>query len=655
MAKQQNGQPGPLKRLVGICIVVYLLITWPITSYSSPLHMGLWYLGSITTIVSALQMLPDFLRAVGTFTKLHRALGKKGRILNAGFMTEEEIRAKKLHKQNKGSRFIGIVGGFPLWLWTETHHLIIGPAGSWKTSAAIINFLMSCVHSALITDIKGELWETTRKFREAMGHRCLKVDPTDPENSVKINPLDIIRAFSEAASPAALTYARGMALQLYPDPQGGGGANDVFYKGARNLVVTVIFAVITVFPRPHQNLAMVYRALSDLDVLHDLLDAASKSSSLNGEIADMARSAYQMAFGEGGNAKNFESFRINALQALEAFGPGNYLAAITSETTLQFSELKEGPVSLYILIDYANSSVLGQFAGLLQWMAADAMVRAKNNKPVIFYLDEFCNAPMHTLPKVLTLLRSAGIKVVMATQDLDDIARVYGKHALTTVLSEAHIKQLLGGIRSFETLKYLSSYLGEFSEISSSYSMGDDIQESVNRTNRRVLTEDELRRLPSDAQIVIYGSERPILAKKVQVFAIAPWRRKLDVNTIYGNKRKLLPVEVKVGWFSTRVTARGQRLYRKMQREVIRPDRAKRRLLAQLFTRLLPGSSLVLILAAIFAIGAFGLPNLRWEYAYRGSARDTPTSYLWCRYIGPTSPGTLQGLHCPIILWRKLR
>ncbi len=658
-ADHMSHQSSNKGSLVGLLIVTgaiwWALWTWQPSPHADPVHIWIWYFGSLLAAIGSFKSMPLLFQSVGQIFKLLRVFGKDDTKGSAGFMSEQIARRKKLHRRKKGSRFVGFLHETPLWLWTETAHLILGPAGTQKTTAAILNFLMGCAESALITDIKGELWQTTRHFRRKIfKHRCVKVDPTDPENSIKINPVDPATEKVKANDPAALTYVRDMALQLLPDPKDGGGANAVFYKGARNLIVVVIFAVIVTLPPKHRNLAMVYRALSDLDILHDLMFKASESKVLNGEIADMANSTHQMAFGDGGNAKTFESFRINALQAMEAFGPGNYLAAITSETTFDFTELKEKPTSLYILIDFANSSVLAQFAGLLQWMASLAMVSSGNNKPVLFVLDEFCNAPLYSLPKILTLLRSAGVKVIMATQDLDDVTRVYGKHALETVLSETDIKQVLGGIRSKTTLEYFSAYLGEYTELSTSSSISQNgVQESISRTNRRLLTEDELRRLPDDAQIIIYGSERPILAKKVQVFAINPWRKLLGINTIYGNTRKYLPVEVRIGWWRTKVTPYGARLYRKMVKEVFRKDKSKGRIFEAIFSRLVPSTALLLSAILVGVVFVHGLPNLRWEYGYRGSARNQPVSYLWCSYVGLTSPGTIRGPHCPLILWRK--
>lgn len=655
MSNNKNNTDSPFGRLVATVAVGWTLWTWPLQTLYDPVLRGLWWFGAFCFCVGTLKSLPTDGSSFGNLFKLIRAFSRDDSKGSAGWMTEKDIRRQKLHRRRKGARFAGIVNGTALWLWTEVHHLIIGPAGSAKTSAVIVNILMGSSESALITDIKGELWMITRDHRsKAYGHRVMKVDPKDPDNSIHINPLDDVAREVEADDPAALSRIRGIVFQLLPDPKGGGGSNEVFYKGARVLIVTVVLAVIIVMPPKHRNFATVYRMLSDLDLLHDLLEKASKSKALNGEIADMARTAHAMFFGDGNNAKTAESFRINALQALEAFGPGNYLARITSNSTFHFSELKTTKASVYLMIDYANSEVLGAFSGLLQHLAADAMVAEGTNKPVLFCFDEFTAAPMRKLVKVLVLLRSAGVRVVMATQDLNEIERVYSKEDLETIISETYIKQFLAVIRSKKTLEWLASYLGEITVTVSSFAMGKDgAQESLSRAARKLITEDELRRLPEDAQVILYGNNKPILAKKVQVFAISKWRRTLGINLSYGKKRKLLPVEVRFRWWGTEVTPRGMRRYRQMMREFQRPDRKWRRFLAEALPRVVPVTAIATVAAAIVLLNTAGLPNLRWEYAYRGPAREAPVSYIWCRYVGPTSPGTIGGPNCPLILWRK--
>lgn len=659
MKQHPNKQPpSTIFRVIVTGSVLWLVARYQPDVGSHPLHQALWLFGVFLGLLGVSTLVGIAFTAAKNITGHWRAFVRDDTSRgSAGWCSVKEARAAKLDRKCRGSRPIGVLEDVFVWLRTETHHLILGPAGSWKTSAVITNILMACAEAALINDIKGELWETTRAFRaRVLGHRCVKLDPKDSAGSVKINPLDGVARFLEANDPAALTRVRGMMLQLHPDPKGGSNQNEFFYIGARSVLTTTALAVCAIMPSEHRNLATVYKVLSDLELLDDLLSAAAKTDDLNGELADMARSLHASAFGESGAERTFEQFRMGALQALEAFGPGNYLAAITSETTFEFSELKTSKTSLYLTIDFANSAVLGKFSGLMQWLAAEEIVAVGNNKPVLFVLDEFCNAPLYTLPKILTLLRTYGVKCILATQDLDDIVRVYSKHALESVLSETDIKQILGGIRSQTTLEYVSKYCGETTEVVSSFSLGaESVQESLSQTGRRLITEDELRRLPAEAQIVLHSNLKPMLCKKVQVFAVANWRRRITPNSLYGGRRKLLPVEVRMGWFGARVTAVGQRAYRRMRKNMARQAPSRRwRALLPIMGYLVPGPATFLwaLLAAI--VLSQGFPNLRVEYTYsRNDARYAPTQYHQCRYVGPTSPGTIAGPRCPVLLWRK--
>ena len=418
MANSTSSQDSPFGRAIVTTGILWALYSYPPGPYADPLHLLFWWFGALLAGVGVIKSLPAVFGALVNLGKYLRATRRddttKG---SAAWLTEKEARKAGLHRRRKGSRIAGIIAGTTLWLRTETHHLVIGPAGSQKTTAVIDNILMGSSESALVSDVKGELWETTQAHRtKKFGHRCVKIDPKDPENSARINPLDRIVVGGGGERSGGSHPDAGYGATAAPRPPGAATIRtSSSMTGARQLCVMAIFAVIVVLPPEHRNLVRVYQAINDLDVLHDLLVAAAKSPALNGEVASMAKSLHAAAFGDDGAAKTFEQFRLGALQALEAFGPGNYLAAITCETTFSFKELKERPTSVYLIIDYANTAVLGKFSGLLQWLAADELVAVGNNVPVLFVLDEFCNSPLYTLPKILTLLRTYGIKCILAT------------------------------------------------------------------------------------------------------------------------------------------------------------------------------------------------------------------------------------------------
>lgn len=593
--------------------------------------------------VQGVRLLREGLRRLGNFLTVLRALLSDSTRGSAGWLTEKQARRAGLHRRRRG-RLVGVLGATPLWMDTETHQLVIGPAGSSKSAAAIMTMLCAVPESALVNDTKGELYEVTGAFRaRRFGHRIVKLDPTDPDSAC-LNPLDLVHACLMADLPETLTLVRGMALQLYPEPPEE-EQNRFFRDGSRRLIAAAILAAADVCPPERRSLATVYKALTDQNALHDLLSRAGQSTRLSGEVAAMAEDIHQMAFSDEGAARTYEQFRIGALNVLEAFGPGGYLARITGETTFSFADLKTGKVTCYLVIDHNNKDTLGRWSGLMQWLAAYQMVQARSNRPVHMILDEFCNAPLHGLPAILTLLRSYGVKCTMATQDLADISRVYGKHALETILSETDIKQFLGGIRSQKTLEFLSRYLGEYTELAPSFSFGDGrIQESIGRAPRALGTADELRRIPAHAQIVLLGNLRPILCRKIPVFSVRPWRGRIGINPMYGNKRHLKPVEVVVfGRFSW-VTERGR--MRQPRRAVFW------RLAGHLALSLMPGAGLVWLGALALTVWLAGFPYLRVEYSYAGP-RANPTFYHWCRYLGP-EPFTVRGTDCPLIVFRDL-
>ena len=100
------------------------------------------------------------------------------------------------------------------------------------------------------------------------------------------------------------------------------------------------------------------------------------------------------------------------------------------------------------------------------------------------------------------------------------------------------------------------------------------------------------------------------------------------------------------------MTRYGHKMYRKLRKAADRRSKgAFWRAFGQVLPSLTPSPKLFLLVALGFGVWSFGLPHLRWEYAYRGT-RDAPSSYIWCRYIGP-DPVVIRGDDCPVILFRK--
>ena len=643
---QRNSPPSPPSfwkaAAASLALTALAYSLWP-GSGGDILLQGIAALCALAALKGGLQSLHlaiEEARQLRAFIRSKQRGTERG---SAGWMSRAEARNLKLHKRHKGARFLGTLQDLALFAKTETHHLIIGPAGSAKSTSAILPQLMMLTESLLVSDIKKELFEQTAEFRRTMlGQRIVLFDPFDPKTAC-FNPLDRVKALLDAGSPKAISYVGGLALQLHPDPLRK-DQNQHFRDGTRLMIVAIVLAVARIAPSEHHTLATVLRALTDMDFLHGLLEEAVQSDALNGALAEMATNQHTQAFGDGEAGRNFEQFRIGAYMALESFGKGGALEHITSKTTFDFADLKSEKVTCYISIDYASKDALSALPGMLQWAAVQDLVAARNNKPVTLILDEFCNSPLHSLPTILTLLRSYGVKCMMATQDLDDITRVYGNHARESIISESDIAQFLGGIRSQTTLEFLAKRLGDYTETAPGFSFGKDgIQTSASRINRAVMTTDELRRLDKAQQIIFFANHKPILAQKVPIFAMAPFRQQITPNSMYGGKRYLLPVRVRITRSGAKVTWRGRTRMRRQNPAMLIP------VLWYIFRRLISGPGFVLLLVLALVIAQIGLPYLRISYTYQGSgAYRNITS---CSYLGPTRLG--KRAQCPPVLFHK--
>ncbi|MBL8038724.1 MAG: type IV secretory system conjugative DNA transfer family protein, partial [Nitrospira sp.] len=78
------------------------------------------------------------------------------------------------------------------------HVLTYAPTRSGKGVGLVIPTLLSWPHSALIADLKGELWELTAGWRQQHAqNRVLRFEPAAAQGTVRWNPLDEVRLGTE--------------------------------------------------------------------------------------------------------------------------------------------------------------------------------------------------------------------------------------------------------------------------------------------------------------------------------------------------------------------------------------------------------------------------------------------------------------------------
>ncbi|PTT37567.1 conjugal transfer protein TraG, partial [Stenotrophomonas sp. HMWF022] len=153
---------------------------------------------------------------------------------------------------------------------------------------------------------------------------------------------------------------------------------------------------------------------------------------------------------------------------------------------------------------------------------------ARPERPVLFLLDEFAAlGRLEPVERAMGLMAGYGLQLWPILQDMHQLRALYGERA-GTFLSNASVIQTFG-VNDHATADMLSRTIGdttlEYATLSTSRGTGwgdnrASPSESVSThvTARRLVTPDEIMRMPADTLLLLRQGERPLWAGKVRYY-----------------------------------------------------------------------------------------------------------------------------------------
>lgn len=237
------------------------------------------------------------------------------------------------------------------------------------------------------------------------------------------------------------------------------------------------------------------------------------------------------------DAKNFSHFRAGAMQAMKPFGPGSHLSKVTSRTSIELGKLKDGKMSLYIGSSPQHMKAYGPWFGLLFQMLSYVLVSANNNKPVDIIAEEVNNMACQPLPNILTLLRTYGVKPTLYIQNLADTKRVYSQEIVDLILSECHVKIMLGA-GDYQTAEMFSKLAGDVERVSRGFHLGGDRPTpSTSLESVPLMRPQEFLRLPKGVAVAQINRLPIAKLEMLPYSAQRPLARAVGVNRLSGGRR----------------------------------------------------------------------------------------------------------------------
>ncbi|MES2264557.1 MAG: type IV secretory system conjugative DNA transfer family protein [Pseudomonadota bacterium] len=392
------------------------------------------------------------------------------------------------------------------------HVLTYAPTRSGKGVGLVVPTLLSWGRSAVITDLKGELWALTSGWRQKYGkNKVLRFEPATSSGSVCWNPLDEVRLGTENEVGDVQNLAT-----LIVDPDGK-GLETHWQKTSQALIVGVILHALykskmegipATLPSVDAMMSDPQRGIGELWM--EMVTYSHVEGKNHPVIGSAARDMMDRPDEEAGSV-------LSTAKSYLALYRDPIVAYNVSKSEFHIRDLMhhDSPVSLYIVTQPNDKARLRPLVRVMVNMIvrqlADRM-NFKNGRAVAHYkhrlllmLDEFPSlGKLDIMQESLGFLAGYGIKCYLICQDINQLkSRETGYGHDESITSSCHIQNAYPPNR-VETAEHLSKLTGQTTvakeQITTSgrrtSALLGQVSRTIQETQRPLLTPDECLRMP---------------------------------------------------------------------------------------------------------------------------------------------------------------
>ncbi|KQK61037.1 conjugal transfer protein TraG [Pseudomonas aeruginosa] len=425
--------------------------------------------------------------------------------------------------------FLGLHDGQYLRHEGPEHVLTFAPTRSGKSVGLVIPTLLSWTGSAVVHDIKKEIWTATAGWRSRFSH-CLLFNPTDPL-SAAYNPLLEVRRGSHEVRDVQ------NIADILVDPEGALERRNHWEKTSHALLVGAILHVL--YAGEDKTLRGVANFLSDpacpFEVtLHQMMTTRHLGDGTHPVVASAAREVLN-------KSENERSGVLSTAMSFLGLYRDPTVAEVTSRCDWRIADLiaAEHPVSLYLVVPPSDISrtkplirlILNQIGRRLTESLDDSDGIERRHK-LLLMLDEFpALGRLDFFETALAFMAGYGIRSFLIAQSLNQIDKAYGQNH--SILDNCHVRVTFA-TNDERTAKRISETLGTATELRAQRNYAGHrlapwlghLMVSRQETARPLLTPGEVMQLPPDEAVVMVSSVAPIRARKLRYYSDAnfKWR-----------------------------------------------------------------------------------------------------------------------------------
>lgn len=454
----------------------------------------------------------------------------------ARWMTFSDLASSKIYSMHRSpsSLLLGTMptpGGDHEVLFDGHESLItFGGPGAGKSQAHVATNLLRFPGSAIVLDIKGELWKSTAGYREKHFGKVYRFAPTDPfGNTHRYNPLAFIRDDPNGAAEDCTIFSYQVVVD---NPK----LHDPYWESrGRDFIWAFAMMVALRLKGEQRTVESLYEAISlptsddPASAIHQMAAAMVGDGRQHG-IPDLVSAGNSLKSGlaSSDGAKRIESVLDSARRHLSGFARSAHTRAALSGTDWTPDAFRNAPGStLYICL---TSDELEAYAGIVR-VILDQHARAftrdqvtRTDTPITLFIDEM---PQLNNFKFITRLqdigRGSGIRLWMFCQSIGQLADRFGEGSAMNLIGNCRTQCFMQP--DAKAAEYVGVPLGDIRDLFSG--------------ERRPLAapSDLMGRRYGDKVIVTTRADIPMVLDKVWAFEAYRDRTTLPPPVVAGSKK----------------------------------------------------------------------------------------------------------------------
>ncbi|XAZ26398.1 type IV secretory system conjugative DNA transfer family protein (plasmid) [Sinorhizobium sp. B11] len=408
--------------------------------------------------------------------------------------------------------------GRPIRYDGPAHLLTMAPTRSGKGVGTIIPNLLTADRSIICVDPKGENAKVARDARQSFGPvHCLDPFAVTGQPSAAFNPMDGLDPDGFDIAEDISTLADAL---VYDEPGLSGDAH--WNEEAKALIAGLLLYVLASQPEERRTLTTLrYMLTLSPDAFRGLLDAMQASDAVNGLVARAANRHL-------GKSDREASGVLSAAQRHTHFLDSPRMAEVLARSDFRFGDLRANRATVFLVLPPDRLAAYSRWLRLLVAQSLTDMARTapslpSPSPPVLYLLDEFASlGHLAPIERAMGLMAGYGVQLWPIVQDIHQLRATYGQRA-GTFFSNAGVLQVFG-VNDHDSARLVSDLLGQETVVFNTAARALDSEKSglsfaEQHVGRPLLTPDEVRNLPTGAELLFIAGRQPIMATKLRYYA----------------------------------------------------------------------------------------------------------------------------------------